>query len=331
LICEIVGADTPVAQVNFDTCRSVRGILARVPVNREKVYPGLPIAEAVARSEAEGRPTMSPTTQDGYLAALRGILDLASKKRLITVNPAEGMTPLKREPLSDAAKRIPFTDEQLKQLFDNDYYRDCAKHSPPYKHAKYQWQFWLPLLCLFMGLRPNEACQMSADDVKRTSKGTWYVDIAASDDDDAVGAGAKTLKTASSRRKVPIHPELIKTGFLSFAKEQKEAPGSRLFPDLKPDQYGNHASYALKRFRDSFLPQAITLEPRQAFYSFRHNFRDALRRIDAPPDALQALGGWSQGKHVSDDYGNKSDPDYQTKFMAHVGYPGLDLSHLHSN
>src|SRR5262249_40128823 len=153
------------------------------------------------------------------------------------------------------------------------------------------------------GLRPNEACQMNAADVKRTSKGTWYVDIVVSDDDDAAGAGAKTLKTTSSRRKVPVHPEVIKIGFLSFAKEQEKAPGSRLFPDLKADQYGNHASYALKRFRDSFLPKEITLEPRQTFYSFRHNFRDALRHIEAPPDALQALGGWSQGKLASDNYG----------------------------
>jgi integrase len=309
LLCEIVGKETPILKIDFDECMRIRGLIAHMPANRTKIYKDLPLDEAIARADAEKKPRLSAFTQERYLASLREILDLAAKKRLISVNPAEGITPLKRETLSDAAKRIPFTDEQLKQFFDSDYYRDCAKHYPPYKRAKYRWQFWLPLMCLFMGLRPNEACQMSANDVKRTSKGTWYFDIVASDDDDAAGPGAKTLKTASSRRKVPIHPELIKTGFLSFAKEQKEAPGSRLFPDLKPDQYGNHASYALKRFRDSFLRAPITLEPRQTFYSFRHNFRDALRRIDAPPDALQALGGWGQGKLTSDSYGDKSDPD----------------------
>ena len=183
-----------------------------------------------------------------------------------------------------------------------------------------------------MGLRPNEACQMNADDVKQTPQGTWYLDVVASDDDGdtKAGNGAKMLKTASSRRKIPVHPELIKIGFLKFADDQKtQSPGARLFSDLKPDQYGNHASYALKRFRDSFLSSAIGVKPRQTFYSFRHNFRDALRRIEAPPDALQAMGGWSQGKLTSDSYGDKSDPDYQVKFMNRVAYPGLDLSHLH--
>jgi integrase len=309
LLCEILGKDTPIQKVDYDECMRVRSVVARMPANRTKIYNGLSLDEAISRAEAEHKPRLSSFTQERYLASLREILHLAAKKRLIPVNPAEGIRPIKRDAVAPSAKRLSFAPEQLKQFFEGKYYAACAQHSRPYAHAKPAWRFWLPLLCLFMGLRPNEACQMNAGDVRQTSKGTWYADIVASDDDDATGAGAKTLKTPSSRRKVPVHPELIKIGFLSFAKEQKKTPGSRLFPDLKPDQYGNFATYALKRFRDSFLPEAVTLKPRQTFYSFRHNFRDALRQIGAPPDALQALGGWSQGKLTSDSYGDKSDPD----------------------
>jgi hypothetical protein len=71
------------------------------------------------------------------------------------------------------------------------------------------------------------------------------------------------------------------------------------------------------------------LKPVRASTVSRHNFRDALRRTDAPPDALQALGGWKQGKLVSDDCGDKSDPDYQIKYMQLIAFPGLDLGHLH--
>jgi integrase len=149
------------------------------------------------------------------------------------------------------------------------------------------------------------------------------------DDSKPVGS-AKTLKTATSRRKIPLHPELIKIGFLQFVQARKKTAFSpRLFSALKPDKYGNHATYALKRFRDSYLPSAIKMEPRQSFYSFRHSWRDALRRIDAQPSTLQALGAWSQGKLTSDDYGDKSDPDYQVKFMKDITFPGLDLSALY--
>lgn len=332
LLCEIIGQDTPIQKVDYDQCMRVRSLVARMPTNRTKIYKGYSLDEAISRAEAEHKPRLLPFTQERYLASLREILDLAAKKRLIAGNPADGIKPIKRDAVAASAKRLSFTPEQLKQFFEGEYYRECAQHPPSYMHVKPAWRFWLPLLCLFMGLRPNEACQMNADDVKQTPQGTWYLDVVASDDngDTKAGNGAKMLKTASSRRKIPIHPELIKIGFLKFADDQKtQSPGARLFSDLKPDQYGNHASYALKRFRDSFLPADIAVKPRQTFYSFRHNFRDALRRIEAPPDALQALGGWSQGKLTSDSYGDKSDPDYQVKFMNRVAYPGLDLSHLH--
>ena len=172
---------------------------------------------------------------------------------------------------------------------------------------------------------------MHLADLKRTEKDTWYLDIEATADEDEESNGAtKTLKTATSRRNIPMHPELIKIGFVQFVEQRKKASsGPRLFPDLKPDTYGNHASYALKRFRETYLPAAMKMEPRQSFYSFRHSWRDALRRIDAPPATLAAVGGWSQGKLTSDDYGDKSDPDFQIKFIRKISFPGLDLSTLH--
>jgi integrase len=169
---------------------------------------------------------------------------------------------------------------------------------------------------------------MLVGDVRQTKIGTWHVDIAAFVDDEepSTSTANKTLKTATSRRRIPVHPELLAIGFLDLLKGK--AATSRLFPGLKPDQYGNLATYALRRFRETFLPEAITLQPRQSFYSFRHSFRDALRRIDAQPATLQALGGWSQGALVSDAYGDQADPDYQAKFIAQVAFGELDLTFL---
>jgi integrase len=334
LLKEVVGEATAIEQVHYDACMHVRTVLAGIPANRNKVYGSLPIAEAINRAKIDGKPLLSPVTQDQYLATLRAILDLAAKKRLIGVNPATDMKPLKKDTVAASAKRIPFTPQQLKHFFEGDYYRTCAQSaSHAYTHDKTSWRFWLPLIALYMGMRPNEICQLSAGDVKCTDQGTLYIDVVASEDEDDEGIGhKKTIKTASSRRRIPVHPELIAIGFLDFAaKRLKVGPKAQLFPELEPDEYGSYSKYATKRFREKFLPQAMKLEARQTFYSFRHNFRDALRRFDAPPDALQALGGWSQGKNVSDDYGDKANPDYQIQFMKQVAFPGLDLSFLHAN
>jgi integrase len=331
LIREIIGAATPIQRIDYDACLRVRSMLARLPANRTKIYGGMSLEQAIERAAAEKRDLLSPVTQAQYLAALRDVLDLGAKKRLIAVNPAEGMRPLKRDTVPDAEKRLPFTLGQIRTFFASDFYAESTKQPPPYAHDKSGWRFWLPLICLFMGMRPNEAAQMHVQDVKRTSKGTPYLDIISTADDDASDPAVsnKMLKTATSRRKIPLHPELIAIGFLQFLEDRKKSGSTRLFPDLKPDKYGNHAWYPLKRFNETYLPKAIKLEPRQSFYSFRHSWRDALRRIDAPPDALQALGGWKQGKLTSDNYGDASDPDYQAQYLSQIAFPGLDLSGLY--
>jgi hypothetical protein len=109
LLREMIGDNTPVRDVGYDACLHVRGLLARIPANRSKLYHGLSLDEAIARSAAENRPLLSPVTQDVYLGTLRDLLDLAAKKRLIAVNPAVGLKPLKRDTVAAAAKREPFT------------------------------------------------------------------------------------------------------------------------------------------------------------------------------------------------------------------------------
>jgi hypothetical protein len=130
LLLEIVGKDTPIQKVDFDECMRVRSVVARMPANRSKIYNGLSLDEAISRAEAEHKPRLSPFTQERYLASLREILDLASKKRLIPVNPADGIRPIKRDAIAPSAKRLPFTPEQLKQFFEGEYYHACAQHSP---------------------------------------------------------------------------------------------------------------------------------------------------------------------------------------------------------
>jgi len=332
LLKEIIGEASALRNVDYDACMRVRSLLAGIPANRNKSYGGLSVEEAVIQAKIDGKPLLSSTTQDQYLATLRAILDLAAKKRLIGINPATDLKPLKKDTIAASAKRVPFSPHQLKQFFEGDYYRTCAQlASPAYMHDKTGWRFWLPLMALFMGMRPNEICQLAAADVKSTDAGTWYIDVASSEEEDEEGLShKKTVKTVSSHRRIPVHPELIAMGFLQFSSKRLLAgPKAQLFPELQPDEYGSYSKYATKRFREKYLPEAIKLETRQTFYSFRHNFRDGLRRFDAPPDALQALGGWSQGKNVSDDYGDKANPDYQIQFMKQVAFPGLDLSFLH--
>ena len=328
LVREIIGEATAVSSINYDACARLRSLLAQTPSNRTKLYPGVSVENAAVKASAAGKPLLSPTTQNQYMDTFRDILQLAVRKELLGANPAQGMKALKKDHLSDNEKRRPWSLDQISAFFTSPFYKSCAPGAAtPYDKNDRAWRFWLPLICLFMGMRPNEVCQLHAADLKRTPSGTWYFDLVPSTD----VAGVKTLKTATSRRRIPIHPELERIGLIAFVQERQLVDLSvYLFDGLKADKYGNRAAYPLRRFRETFLPEAVTLGERQEFYSLRHSFRDALRRCNAPPDALQALGGWSQGKLVSDSYGDGLDPDYQRQWIAKVAYPGLDLSFLHT-
>jgi len=328
LISDIVGPMTPISQIDYDRCLSLRSILARVPTNRTKLYGDLPVDQAIGRAEAEGKNTLSTASQEWYLGVLKELLDLALKKRLIASNPAQNLRPLKREELTPGEKRNPFSLVQLQSLFKSQIYADCSASGPyPYRHAPKPWQFWLPLLCLFAGLRPNEACQLTADDVQKTLEGTWFIKVEPTSSNDAIPV--KSVKTATSKRRIPVHSQLKKVGFLNFVEDRRQGSpdGARLFPDLKPNKYGNHAWYAVKRFNEVILPTAVQMAPRQSLYSLRHSWRDALRRMDASPATLDALG-WSQGKLTSDAYGDKYDPDILVQQIEKVLFPGVDLSHI---
>lgn len=327
LLREALGADTLLSEITYDRIQDFRALIATVPTNRNKIYPGQSLQKQIQRAAKDGKNTLSIQSQRLYLRCLFDILEAGRVRNFIPNNPAMGVKPLQKAKETDAEKRLPWDMDQVKGFFAGKFYHQCASDQPaPYTKKDKAWRFWLPLLMLYSGARPNEIAQLHCDDIRQTDAGVWYFSL--SDED------GKTLKTGSSRRRVPLHPELIKIGFLEFVKARRKKNGPkepRIFSELKPDKYGSYAAYASKRIRDSFIPEEITLKDKQTFYSLRHNVRDALRRAKAPADTLLAVCGWQPaGKAVSDDYGDGGNPDLHAEYVEAISYPGLDLSFIYS-
>ena len=311
-------------------CPDFPNHLSRIPTNKTKIYPNISLDEAIARSEKEGRGSLATLTQAMYLGVFRDVLKLARRKKFLSYIPDDDIKPLKKETLSADKKRLPWTNDQIKSFFEGKFYQSCADGAKkPYSKGDKAWRFWMPLIMLYCGARPNEIAQLHIEDLKQTKTGTWYLNITDTGDDEEV----KTLKTESSRRRIPVHTELIKFGFLSFVQErgkQSAIKGARLFWELKPDQYGNFATYPCRRFNEHFIRQEVELEKKQVFYSLRHNFRDMLRQVQAPPETLLAIAGWSPaGTAVSDNYGDPGNPDLHIQWVNKISYLNIDLSFLY--
>lgn len=185
-------------------------------------------------------------------------------------------------------------------------------------------RFWIPLIALFNGLRLNEACQLDVADIQTVDGIVCFV-ITAS----ACGPTDKRLKTASSERVVPIHPELLRLGFMGFVDKRARA-GEKLFGEVALGATG-YRSATFSAWFARFAAKAGANTEKTCFHSFRHSFRDALREAGIPRDIALALGGWSRppgscdSSSVSDVCGRGYRIETLFEAIRKVGYPDLDL------
>lgn len=189
----------------------------------------------------------------------------------------------------------------------------------------------MPLLALFHGLRSNETCQLHVADIKE-EKGIHYMAIR--EETEQGIKSDKRLKTSRSKRHVPIHPELLRIGFIEFVNERRKANDSpRLFPEL-PSGAKGYYSHPFSKWFPRFVKSALGYESEATFHSQRHSFRDATRAARLPTETVALLGGWQGGAGnpalVMNSYG-RGEEFFRVlaEDMAKVEYPGLDLSHLY--
>lgn len=116
---------------------------------------------------------------------------------------------------------------------------------------KTQHQYWLPMIGLFTGARVNEICQLNPqhDISKDESTGLWFFDFT---EETPSGEGvSKSHKNESSKRRVPMHPTLLKCGFEGYFHKIKAAGHDRMFNAWKPKD--GKASYRAEEFFRDYL------------------------------------------------------------------------------
>lgn len=159
------------------------------------------------------------------------------------------------------------TSKELMRLFTGPEYREFA--ADPEQADRY----WLPLVGLFTGARINELCQINPQGDIREERGIPFFEI--TEEGDADSDVRKTVKNKSSRRRVPIHPELLRLGFLDYVERIKRAGSKRLFPAFKPMR-GKASARAEVWFRDLLKATGLRDEAPGAavvgFHCFRSTF-----------------------------------------------------------
>lgn len=154
--------------------------------------------------------------------------------------------------------------------------------------------------------------QLRKEDIKQ-SDNTWCINIT----DEAEGA---SLKTHSSRRAIPIHPELVRIGFIEYAHLQKE----RIFPGLKVDSHKSLTGNFSKWWGRYARAVIGIKDKRKVFHSFRHSFKDACRNSGIHQEIHDAFTGHA-GSNVGSSYGTGARLPRLAEEMAKLRYEGLQI------
>ena len=331
LLVDVIG-DKPVTHFSQDDANHFVDIVQQLPPNRNKVaaYRGKPIDEVLkirkALEEAENRKkrlnfeepyiasdlSMSPRTVDKHIGILGTFFKWAIGKGYIHgKNVFEGQkvqTKAQRDADTENARK-PFSDTELQLIF-----------SPAtYQTRKNPYDFWFPLIGLFSGLRLNEIAQLYMEDVVEKN-GIWTFDINRNAPD-------KKLKNATSKRLVPVHPQLLALGFVDFYEDMKKVGKIRLFPQLSyvEDSYGRQAG---RSFADYLTAIGID-EKEKVYHSFRHTFNDNLKQVALLGDeARSELTGHAHQSINSSVYSSEHRLPNKLHFISMLKFDGLLLDHL---
>jgi integrase len=319
--------DLEVSQINRGHVRQFRDAALLVPAKRSGKLLKATLPQLVEYSRAHpGLPRLKAATINKWLNCLGAVLNWSRKNGIIPdempwSDPVSGMR------LTEAkSNRQPWELEELKALFASPIYLNGERPLG----GKGEASFWLPLLAIFSGARLNELAPVCVEDVKTdTPSGVRFITVIENEEE------GRSVKTDSSLRAIPIHPELVRIGFLKFVDAIPKSGGqsARLFPKLTPGPKGGFGEAFSKWFGRYKRDLGID-NPSSVFHSFRHGFKDALRAAGVNEDVNDALTGHSGGNSVARGYGWK---DMVRRFgfqtladaVARVRYPGLDLSPVH--
>lgn len=243
-----VMGDMPVSDLDHDVSREYKELLGKLP-SRIKVMPDTKELTSVDEILALKKEPQSVNAVNKYLDHFGKLCNWSIRNGYLNQNPFSGLK--LRTKKNEADERYPFTNEDLVAIFSR---------LPGERLERY----WLPVLGFFTGARLGELAQLRVGDIKQSDAGIWYFDI--NDEDD------KSLKTTSSKRKVPIH-SFILNDLLELVDGRNTS--EFLLPNMKQStdkRWGKAFSQWFGRYK-----KKLGLDNKKAFHSFRHTLIERLK------------------------------------------------------
>lgn len=195
-----------------------------------------------------------------------------------------------RKKENDSAKKEILREEHLETLFTSALYNGESPAKEPY-------QYWLPILSVYTGARLGELIQLKCSDIEIKDE---YTLLSLTDE----GEG-QTLKTRSSKRKIPLHQDVLDLGFNEFVQLTKRNNLDDLFQFKRAANKTDAAQKWMSRTFQSAFPEG----PKFSHHCFRHTFISSQRMSDAKTSILKNYVGHEVDDITYGIYGGEPTPE----------------------
>lgn len=322
----VIDFEKPASQLDANDMKALRDLIGQIPAHFEKKEELRGLSLLAAVQAGKHLPRLGYETQKKRFDFFKRFVAWMVAEEFLAKVPGADLKLLVKKPPKGKPKRLPYDVVQLQKIFGTPIYRGrrSIKHSGmPGDLFTKDGKYWVPLIALYAGLRSGEIIQLLKSDI-RVEEGIHYFDISKSDGES--DEYAKSIKTGSSYRRVPIHSAILDLGFLSYVSS---CENGRLFSDL---QLGGDGTYSQpwSKFWSNLGKKWLFSSPLHVFHSFRHNFIDALHEANVTDSiAMQLCGHTEDGAHWG--YGKGSSMTRLKLEVEKVRYAGLQLTHLKEN
>lgn len=228
--------------------------------------------------------------------------------------------------------RAIWSKEEISKLFTAPIFTGChgildTQRLHAGDHVYHDGWYFGPLMFTHLGGRSAEVVGMPMCDVHEDAP-IPYVEIAVHQD--------RRLKNEQSTRKIPIHSELIRLGFIGYVRANRFAGETMLFPEMvSPDSKSFASTFYKKVFsplRKWAFPNGTTWRhvdggavKDKDVYSFRGRTASEMRSAGVPDGVIADVLGHEQKTTAGQHYLEVTPLDVMLKAMKHTEHLTEDV------
>ncbi|MCM8557675.1 tyrosine-type recombinase/integrase [Sphingomicrobium sediminis] len=277
-------------------------VLRLLPKQWKKANSKASLSAIAAKAKVAGGPTLAAKTVAQHVGSLSAIWNrMLSSGRL----PEGASNPFAKHSLPKQAKRKAvkgLTRDEAIAIFQTPVFRDGERP----RNLRGEAGYFLPLLLLATGARPEEIAQLVVDDL-RFHDGRMWLEISANGDHPH--EASRRLKTEASghgARRFPLPQFLIRLGLSDYIDWLKAHGEVALFPSLRTKGKRDLLFDSFTApWRDYLKSHGIEPICRQPARGFRHLWTTEARKAHVPQDAQEYIQGHAPSGRMNAVYGDR--------------------------